>query len=78
MSNAYREVLQQVIGEEVTIDRANTSSVRGKLEKVDADDCKYGCLLSKEGDRPDIKVTVFIAFDDIRGVASTGWNLDAM
>ena len=62
-------------GKEVVIDRADATSLKGKLLKVLEDGCVVG-VLSPETDESLLEV--FVAYEHIRGVGSTEWNYDVI
>ncbi len=75
--NPYKNHLQEILkgseADDVTINRADTTDVTGKLSDVDDDGATI--VVSQEGDA---ETRVFIAHRDIRGVSSTGWDMEAI
>ncbi len=57
----------------VTINRADAKDVIGRVTAVDEHGCAVGVPIGIG-----TMLTVYVAYRDIRGIASTGWDLDSI
>lgn len=73
MANPYKKKLEELKGGAVTIDRAGTTPLNGRVNEVEED----GCVVTTEGSdgsHDESSMFVFVAFKDIRGVGSVQWD----
>ncbi len=75
MSNPYSKHLAELKeeGTPVTINRNGAPDVTGTIQSVDGN----GCTIATPEKFDEVRRT-FISHRDIRGVSSTGWNMDAI
>lgn len=74
MNSSYKYRLEKLQGKEVTIHRAGAPDVTGEVVKVE----EAGCEIKQAGSRADSANFVFIAYEDIRGIAHEDWDLDGV
>ncbi|MDO8496617.1 MAG: hypothetical protein Q7S43_04200 [bacterium] len=65
MNSPYKKRLEDLMGQNVVVYRADTSDVYGKLSEVDED----GCVVNNpNASSPGTVLAIFVAYEDIRGV----------
>ncbi|HRH25526.1 MAG TPA: hypothetical protein PLD99_01035 [Parcubacteria group bacterium] len=70
---AYKKHLEEKKGEDVSVDRRDTSIVKGRVDAVsdEAVEISY-----RKPGTVDARIHTFVALDDIRGVSIEGWDHD--
>ena len=73
MSNPYKKHLTSLKEREatdVTIHRHGATDITGAIKKVD----ENGCIIANT--KGETETSTFVAHRDIRGVATSGWDMD--
>jgi uncharacterized membrane protein len=76
MNSPYKRYLDElVLGSKdvkVSIDRADTDSLEGTIEEITED----GCIIIVKGDEQERVTSIFVAYEDIRGIGYEDWDYD--
>ena len=73
METPYKKQLQRLRDKEVILYRADAPEIKGTLIRIVRDG---GCIIAVPQKEGDVRLEVFVAFRDIRGVGSMEWDYD--
>jgi hypothetical protein len=74
MGNAYQPFLKKLKATTISLHRADTTTLRGKV----ADVLEDGCVIAVPAEQPGMVESVFVAYRDVRGIGSIDWDLDSV
>ena len=74
MNSPYKYHLEDLRDQEVTIHRANASELTGVVTDIQ----DAGCIIKQPADVEQGCAFVFIAYEDIRGIARTVWDVEKL
>lgn len=72
MESPYKNQLRKLRGKKATIHRADSENLTGTIKNIGNE----GCTIQQPCAVADSIVTVFVAYCDMRGVASLDWDLE--